>query len=70
MLLFTCDDHDYVHPTGVASIVIAPSEEVARELLDAELIRCKLRPFAEAPYTLKRIDLRVAQAIILHDGDY
>ena len=68
--LFYCTDHDYHWPVGVASVVVAPSIEAARALLDSQLVCRGLKPSATKPYTLKPIDIAVAQAIVLVDGNY
>jgi hypothetical protein len=35
--VYTCDDHDGVWPVGGASVVIAETEDMARDLLKAAL---------------------------------
>lgn len=67
MKVFTCTDHGYVWPTGVASIVVAPTEQLAREVLKAEL---DSRSLGHEDFTLKEVDLSVTQAIVLQDGNY
>jgi len=67
MMVFTCTDHDGHWPVGVASVVIAVSEDQARKLLDAELTRRGLRP---GGYTLERMSLIEPRAVVLCDGDY
>lgn len=69
MAVFTCTDHDGFNPVGTASVVIAGSEEEAKELLDQALLKRNLSPSSESPYTLTRLK-RGHQAVILRDGDY
>ncbi len=70
MRLYTCTDHDVHWPVGGASIVIAPNEEMAYELLDKALQEKGLKGRADDPYTLLEIDIARQQAIVLRDGDY
>lgn len=67
MNVYTCTDHDCVCPTGVASIVVAESEEQARALLQAEL---DSRHLGDVPFTLQLVDITVPSATVLQDGDY
>jgi hypothetical protein len=66
--LWVCTDHAGHYPVGVASIVLAPTEERARELLSAKLREHGLDPEA-GPYTLEERRL-VECAYVLNDGDY
>jgi hypothetical protein len=68
--IYVCTDHDGFYPVPRASVVVARDEAHARELLDAELVRRGLRPMADRPYTLRRLDTQTAHALILSDGDY
>jgi len=70
MRVFTCTSHDYHWPVGVASVVVAESEEAARKLLDEELVSGGLRPFDESPYDLVDVDTNRPHAKILCDGNY
>lgn len=70
MRVFVCTDHDLHYPVGCASVVIAAGEREARALLDAELVKHGLRPFALEPYTLEELPDDQARAFILQDGDY
>ena len=65
--LFTCTDHDVHWPSGAASIVLAPTEAEARQLLDQEL---RKRGLKSGPYTLVAVPLDQPRAVILRDGDY
>lgn len=64
MRIFYSTDHPVRYPVGGASIVIAETEERARELLSLELSKAGL----EGPFTLREITGE--QALILRDGDY
>jgi hypothetical protein len=65
--VYTCDDHDG-HWTGTASVVVAETEEIARDLLQEELRSHGLN--AKKPFTLRRINTARPKAFILQDGDY
>lgn len=67
MIVFTCTDHDGHWPVGVASIVVAESEDQACDLLDAELVKRGLKP---GGYSLVSMDVSRPRAVILNDGDY
>lgn len=67
MKAWTCTDHDYFWPVGVASVIVAETEEEARELLDAALLK---RGLKTTPYTLEELDLTKPSAQILQDGNY
>ena len=67
MKIFTCTDHDG-HWVGVASVVVAPSEEIARRLLSVELRSLGLN--GNKPFTLRVLDTAEPKAVVLQDGDY
>lgn len=67
MNVYTCIDHDG-HWVGVASVIIAPTEEDARDLLSQTLGDCGLN--GEKLFTLHKLDLSKPQAVVLCDGDY
>lgn len=67
MKIFTCTDHD-CHWVGGASVVVAPSEEIARRLLSVELQSHGLS--GNKPFTLREINTTEQRAFVLHDGDY
>ena len=67
MNVYTCTDHDG-HWVGVASVIVAPSEEIARRLLLVELQSHGLR--GNQPFTLQQINLTEPRAFVLQDGDY
>lgn len=69
MNVYVCNDHDGMWPVPVASVVLADNEDEARRLLDAELIRQHLKPYAEYPYTLREFDNGPAVEM-LSNGDY
>lgn len=65
--VYTCTDHEG-HWAGVASVVVAETEDVARDLLIAELKEHGLRQVR--PFTLRRINTAHPKAFVLQDGDY
>ena len=67
MNVYTCTDHD-AHWVGGASVVVAPSEEIARRLLLVELQAHGLS--GNRPFTLRQINTDEPRAFVLHDGDY
>lgn len=64
-IFFICTDHDGFWPVGACSVVLAPSETLARELLEQALRTRGLD--ATKPFTLTEIGVG---AHILNDGDY
>lgn len=68
--LYTCTDHDYHYPVGVASVVLAYGEEDARQWLDKKLVAAGLSPYAKSPYTLAEVSLHEPVAVVLCDGNY
>jgi hypothetical protein len=70
MNVWTCDDHDTFYPVGAASVVVAPTIEEARALLDKALVEKGLRPSGEKPYTLLPLSTARPVAVILVDGNY
>ena len=67
MEVYYCTDHDGVYPTGVASIVVAPSENLARIILRERLRELGLD---KSDFTLQRLYTNETKAIILVNGDY
>lgn len=67
MKLFTCNDHRGHWPVPTASVVVAGSEEEAREMLTKEL---KDRGIDDDRFTLTEINPNKKQTIILSDGEY
>jgi hypothetical protein len=66
--VYTCTDHAGHWPAGVASVVVAETEDMARDLLAAEL---KTHGLDETkPFTLRRINTAHPKAFVLLDGDY
>jgi hypothetical protein len=68
MRVFYCTDHDGHYPVGVCSIIVAPNEEKAYQLLQIELIKQGLK--ADEPFTLREVDTTNEYAIVLLDGNY
>jgi hypothetical protein len=68
MRVFYCTDHDGHYPVGVCSIIVAPNEEKAYQLLQIELITHGLK--ADEPFTLTEVDTDKESALILLDGNY
>lgn len=66
MRIWTSTDFAGVWPVGSAAVVVAPSEERAKELLDIELRTRGLR----FDGTLEELALADERAVILLDGDY
>ncbi|WP_068018941.1 hypothetical protein [Rhodoplanes sp. Z2-YC6860] len=67
MNIYTCVDHDG-HWVGVASVIVAETEDQARDLLVAELATHGLDQ--TKPFTLRRINADAPKAFVLQDGDY
>jgi hypothetical protein len=65
MKVFTCVDHAG-YWVGVASVIVAPSEEEARRLLSIELRTHGLR--GNQPFTLQPLDLTEPKAFVLIKG--
>lgn len=68
MNVYTCVDHDGHYPVGVASVVVAATEEEATAVLAAALDKHGL--VGSRPFTLRRINISEPRAFILQDGDY
>lgn len=68
MKVFYCTDHDGYWPVGVASIVVAPSESIARLCLSEKLTELGLK--GNKPFTLVELKTDKTQVLILKDGDY
>jgi hypothetical protein len=65
--VYTCTDHDGFW-VGVASVVIAETEDVARDLLKAELKEHGLDP--SKSFSLRRLNIAHPKAFVLQNGDY
>jgi len=65
--LWTCTDHATHYPVGGASVVVAETEEAARELLRAALSADGLDPDDE-PFTLREVSLERPAAVVLCNG--
>lgn len=66
--VFVCTDHDGHWPVGVCSVVVAFTEDNAREMLQAALILDGLDP--RKPFTFQVLNTSNPQAIVLLNGDY
>lgn len=67
MKVFTCDNHDGFYPVGVASVIVAETEEEAAELLKVEL---RERELGADDFTLIELDTSASRAVVLQDGNY
>lgn len=67
MKVYTCNDHDGFWPVGTASVIVAGSEDEARELLRNKLLSMKLDP---SDFTLAELDVSKRGVTVLRDGDY
>lgn len=65
--VFTCNDHDGFYPVGVASVIVAQTEEEAAELLKVEL---RKRELGTDDFTLIELDMSISRAVVLQDGNY
>ena len=70
MKVFTCDDHDFFWPVGVASVIVAKDRREAKKLLDQRLKEKGLKTFEGRKYTLVEMSMDKAEAKIICDGDY
>lgn len=70
MKVWTCTDHAGHWPVGVASVVVANTEDEARATLDLALKNAGLKTSTGAPYTLNLLETGSRKARILRDGDY
>lgn len=66
--VYTCTDFKGYWPVGVAAVVVARDLSAARRILSEALASrgLQLRDDNE----IKRVELNVAHALILRDGDY
>ena len=68
--VFYVTDHATFWPVGAASVIVARTPAEAYALLDAALAAKGLRGSQEVSYTVQEIDITMAHALILCDGDY
>lgn len=68
LYVYTCTDHAYHFPVGVASVVVAESEGRARQLLRDELRKRGLD--ANKAFTLQQLDVTREGAYTLREGNY
>jgi hypothetical protein len=66
--VYTCCDHDGHWPVGGASVVVAESEPMARDLLIAALRDHGIRQ--SGAFTLRLINTDQPRAFVLNDGEY
>lgn len=70
MKVYTVTNHDLHYPVGCASIVVADNQVHAIILLDEELTARGLKPYIHHNYTLEEVNIHLAKAVILSDGNY
>jgi hypothetical protein len=68
MAVWTCNDFEGLYPVGTAAVVVADTEDQARQLLDDELTQRSLKQLQS--YRLVRLDLTTPHVVLLADGDY
>jgi len=68
MKVWTCNDHKGFY-VGACSVVVADTEDQARELLEQELKDRGLSGSGN-PFTLNLLDVSIPCAHVLIDGDY
>ena len=69
MNVYTCTDFKGHWPVGVAAVIIANDEDDAVTILQRKLAASGLKQDV-SPESIKKVDLRWAEAFILNDGDY
>jgi hypothetical protein len=67
MRVFTCSDYAGHYPVGTASVIVAPDEPSARDLLCRALTE---RGFNDHSVSLTELDTSSPKAIVLRDGEY
>jgi len=67
MKIYYSTDFEGHWPVGTAAVVVAETEERARDLFDQEL---EAQGLKDDDYTLQQIDPEVEVVHILGDGDY
>lgn len=68
MKVWWCYDHETHYPVGGASVVVAETEEEARELLYDKLAEHGLTK--RRPFKLLHLNTDKPHAIVINDGDY
>jgi hypothetical protein len=65
--VYICTDHQTLNgsPLTPASIVFAPDEDTAKDVLDNELVKRDLLPFKDYKYTLREVNMTIPKAYIL-----
>lgn len=64
--VYACKKHDAGFPMPGMSVVVADSEDAARALLDDQLKREGLMPYAQKPYDIAAIDVSTPRAYMLY----
>lgn len=67
--VYTCNDHDGYYPVGTASVIVAPNEIEARQMLRAALGLRGLNA-ADDSFNLTLLPLHDATVRVLCDGNY
>ena len=67
--VYTCNDHDGFYPVGTASVIVAPNEIEARQMLRAALGLRGLNA-ADDSFNLTLLPLHEATVRVLSDGSY
>lgn len=69
--IYVCEDHDSLCPIGdAASVILARDKEQARRMLDEALEDSALKPYADKPYTLELLEMRVSNAHVLTGANH
>lgn len=70
MKVYTCTDHVYHWPVGVASVVVADNRHQAKELLIKALKEQGGLEQGTEPFTLQELDISTPNALVLLTGQY
>ncbi len=72
MKMFSCTNFEGLYPVGTAAVVVAPDEEAARQMLESELKKRGHtgRQGDGSPITLREINAKIPEVLILCDGNY
>jgi hypothetical protein len=69
MNVYFCTSFSGHWPVGTAAVVIAPSDTMAADLLNEELLKKYLKADVR-PQDMQKIDHEVSAAYVLCDGNY
>ena len=69
MKIFTCNDFDGFYPVGTAAVIIAETEDKAREMM-TEALKQRQLGGTNPQFTLKRLAGNKPNVLILCDGNY